>query len=554
MMRDEPTRSDIDAKLTPQFVWTWLLRVMLFVVPVLPFLLIFYFLLPGLFGVVYVVLLAVLFVLEFPLTIIGEPRSRAIFIVHTLQALFCWISVFYFLILWARLIPGLRLFVVGWIAVLLAATFWPRQKSLVHRPDRIYVSAGLLILVGILLHLNVSPLLLLLFLAGLMVLRRIVRRLDETRRLSMPAWTPLVFVATYAMIMVIGLHVYRDDQSDMAEKIASQDGVFRIDPDWYDPQRLRDRAKLADDVDVREYIFPSHDYVAFLPYGDNLLLLPQHELQVLRLHRQDGIFVLPTENVVADNLVVDAVAGCYYFVAGNALYRGFVDNDVMEELHVFTEANFTNTTPSFLRGWPDNDVRRLLVQYGNDTGFMVYDLPQRKARRIELGTIVHDSIFHPDGDKFIAVANGSNMFGKRFVLLDQVGNELREEPLHESGFVFLAPAEGEYFFTSLFVKGIMQKRSVDSLKLAGSFPVAPGTRGMKVLSGGRCLLTPNFLAGGVELLDAASGALLTGWWLGYRVRSITPSLDGSAYFLPSAAGLFGLDAATVSLYCAAADR
>jgi len=422
----------------------------------------------------------------------------------------------------------------------------------VHRPDRLYTGAGLLILLGVLLQLNVPPRLFLLYLLGLGVLRWIVRRLEKARRLSMPAWSPQVFIAAYALTMVVGLNIYTVDQSDAAEEITRQEGVFLIDPDWYDPQRLRDSTKNKDSVDIRERIFPSHDYVAFLPYGDNLLLLPQHELHVQRLHRQDGIFVLPTENVVADNLVVDAAAGCYYFVAGNSLYRGFVASDVMEELHVFTEAKLTNTTPSFVRGWPDNDVQQLLVQYGNDTGFMIYDLAQRQARRFDLRSIVHDSIFHPNGDKYIAVANGSNMFGKRFVLLDRTGNVLVEEPLHESGFVFLAPGEGDSFYTSLFLHGLIQKRSVDNLKLMGSFPVEPGTRGMMALPGGRCLLAPNFLKGGVALLDSTTGARLAGWWLGYRVRSITPSLDGSIYYLPSAAGLFGLDAATVSTSCAAA--
>lgn len=549
MTQDEKTKELTKFQMGWRFIWTWLLRVLLFVVPVLPFLLIFYFILPGFFGFVYIALLISVFLLEFPLAVLYGVQGCAVRVLHQLQMLFCWVSIFYFLIVWTRLFPGLRLFLALWVLVLTLLTIWSYKKSTVYRASRLYVGMGLLTLVGILIYLKTNILLFGLYLLGLGALLLIVRKLSAARRLSLPAWVPIVCISMYGMMMVVGLHMYSVNQSNMVEDIAAQDGVFRIDPDWYDPQRLRDHEKQTTRWDIRELIFPSHDYVAFLPYGDNLLLLPQHELQVLRLHRREGVFVLPTENVAADNLVVDPAARCYYFVMGNGLYRGWTDSSVMDEIHLFSEVWLTTTTPSFVRGWPESNVKQLLVQYGNDTGFMLYDLAKRQAVRFDLGTIVHDSIFHPSGKKIIAITNGSSIASKRYVLLDMDGNRLAEEGIFESGFVFLAPAVDDFFYTSLFIKGRLEKRSVDTLALERSFVIEPGTRGMYVLPGGKCLLTPNYLKGRVYLIDTATGESLADWWLGYRVRSITPSLDGQAYYLSSAAGLFGLDAAQVLSYC-----
>jgi len=165
--------------------------------------------------------------------------------------------------------------------------------------------------------------------------------------------------------------------------------------------------------------------------------------------------------------------------------------------------------------------------------------------------VVYDSIFHPAGDKFIVVLNNRHMASMRLVLLAMDGTLLADEQVLGNGFVFLAPAVEDYFYLSLFVEGKLQKRSVDTLDLVGTFKVAPGTRGIKALPGGRCLLAPNYLNGRMQLLDAEAGTPLAGWWLGNRVRSITTSFDGKAYYLPSAAGLFGLDVALVDDLCAA---
>ena len=530
----------------PKTIGLWCLRVVLLVLPVLPFFLLFMYAMSV--GVSVIGWTLIVFGLDLILSILRGRQYKFHAVIRWLQLAVCWLAPTVLAYYWGIMVGRWIFLMLAWPVLLAATAVIDRVRKKEQRREWPVHAIGLALVFAALIINGMTWPYLLAFLAPIGLLLTIVRTLRRNDYLTYPLWLPLIVLSIYGACLFQAFFVYVVDERGRLEDVVRQEGVHAIELQDFDRQGyLRNMRSNI----IRAKIFPITDMSAFLLWRDNLLLLPQHMNTVVRLDRFGPGVSLPTDDVTADNLVVDFHRRQFYFVAGSQLFRGSFDSLIFEPVCTFNLKRVEHRTPNTIDGYFTADAACVMVQYEYDNAVMVYDALDDFIYRVEVKDYrVRNSIWHPDGDKFIAVGSLPSKSESHLFIFNVRGEIEQDVVTHFRDLIFISHAAGRRFFLTHFIGGQVDEWAVEPFGPLASLSTPAGARSTLEPPGSGCVLVSSFLRGTLNVYRLDDKRLLRSLYIGRRTRSIQPSLEDNSFLVATSVGLLKIDAATVLEGCA----
>lgn len=529
----------------PKTIGLWLLRVVLLVLPVLPFFLLFLYIMSTARSLIYISL--VLFSADLLFAVLWGREYKRHAIIHWLQLFVCWLPPAALVFFWISTIGEWIFLMLGWPTLLAVVAVYHRLRNRPLRREWRLHLIGFALVCATLAFNGMIFIYLLFFSVSVGLLVVILRALRRGQYLTFPIWLPLIVLTIYGACMFQAFFVYSVDERARRDEIVAQNGVQFIDLQEFDRYGFLDNLR---GWIIRALIFPISDFSAFLTWRDSLLLLPQHLNTVVRLNKYKQAELLPADDVTADNIAIDFYRRKFYFVMGSQLFQGDFEGLKFKSVQTFNLVMVEHTTPNVIGGFFTAEAARVMVQYEYDNGVMVYDALTGAAWRMECGNYrIRNSIWHPDGDKIIAMGSNPEKSEGHLFSFDMQGNIVQDVVPHFRDLVFISPCAGRHFLLTHFITGRVEKWSVDTLQLQQSIPVSFGVRGSFEPLGSGCVVVPSFMRGTLEVYRWVDGKRLNKLQIGLRARSVQPSLEDEAFLVSTAAGLFKVSAAALLKDC-----
>mgnify|MGYP002349186188 FL=1 len=523
----------------------WLLRLLLIALPVLPFFLLLRYVASS--GSWMIFLWLILLGLDLVFALGWGRRYKLRPFIHWLQLVICWLPMVMTAPIWSAIIGRNILLMLGWPALL---ALWIGYGLICKTPLRrewlVHGFGAMFVLVALAAS-GMTFSYLLVFLLPLGALALLVRTLSRNDFLTHPRWLMIPILAIYGACMFQAFFIYTVDERGRLRQVVRQPSVYEIDLRAYNSGN-RQQQKRGNFI--RSMLFPITDVSAFLTWHDSLLFLPQHLNAVIRFERNGPGESLFTDNVTADNIVVDFYRRQFYFVVGSQLFRGSFDGLTFEPVQTFNLDRIEHSLPNLIDGYFTTSTARLMVQYEYDNGVMVYDALADEVQRVEVaGYRLRHSIWHPDGDKIIAVGALVQQGGPRLFVFDLTGQVMGDAVIQCRDLVFISRASGRFFYLTHFISGKVDKVSVDTLEIRRSLTTPSGARSTLEPPGSGCLLVSSFLRGTLNVYRLDDKRLLRSLYIGRRTRSIQPSLEDDSFLVSTSVGLLKIDAQSLLAGC-----
>ncbi len=465
------------------------------------------------------------FLLPIPLQWMGR-LARLEKKLNRLQVGLCWIPIIFFAYHWFLIFPELFR-MMGIFLFLLVMRFKLRhffQRSLPLETPLMIVIPNALFLLVMLTTQGISSMYVMIYLTGITGMIVAVCYLNNRDSLGLAPWTVIFVLSSYGSVICLVLHVYTCDQRGLASEIVRQKGIQRIKS-----------LEQDDHPDV-----PFHQISAFFVHQEKAVLFPRHLPQVICLIEGERPRFFRTDSGFADNIVFDALHEHFYFVAGNHLYEGSSRDLSIRLLHEFDPALINlPRTPNYIRGYPKEKPKWLLVQFDLDNGVFLYDLESHRDIHVPSPYFLIESIWHPDGTKIISYGADATSIRGHFVVMDLQGNLLSHRTVMPFDDISLSPTASDEFLAAFFFKGRLERLSVDTLKPSWELDVPPGPRSVREYGGHA--LVPSYINGTLSLYRTSDKVLFRRVLIGKRVRSITPASERDGFWISSSAGLFFMD-------------
>ncbi|HPM77943.1 MAG TPA: WD40 repeat domain-containing protein [bacterium] len=488
-----------------------------------------------------------LFGLDLILSMLRGRQYKFHSIVRWLQLIFCWLPPTVLAIFWTVIVGRWIFLMLAWPLLLALVGLIFRLRRQAWRREWVVHAVGLIFVSAALLFSGMTVSFLVFFYASIGLLLLLIRTLRRNEYLNCPFWLPLIALSIYGACMFQALFVYIVDERDRREEVVRQPGVQVLALQDYDRDGMLD--SLNSNI-IRAKIFPITDLSAFLLWGDNLLLLPQHMNTVVRLDRYGPGEALPTDDVTADNLAVDFYRRQFYFVVGSQLFRGSFDGLTFEPVWSFDLERAVHKTPNIIDGFFNAETALVMVQYEYDNAVMIYDVLDDYAYRVEIhGYRMRNSLWHPDGDKIIAVGSMSEKSEGHLFVFNLRGEIVQDVVTQFHDLTFIAHGWKGTIFLTQFIGGQVAEWSTDPLEPRAEFATPAGARSTLEPPGSGCLLVSSFLRGTLNVYRLDDRRLLRSLYIGRRARSIQPSLEDDSFLIATSVGLLKIDGATLLQGC-----
>ncbi len=285
--------------------------------------------------------------------------------------------------------------------------------------------------------------------------------------------------------------------------------------------------------------YPLHQLTMFLTLGGRTLLFPRHQSASLRVEGDDRVTVTETDGVVTNGLVLDSARDRFFVASGSRLYQGSMRTlEIEERADLDPTGRSRGVPPAFVDAPPAPLASRLLVVFDGLGKVVIFDVESGRRVDLRLPYKVSSGVWHPGGEKLVLYGKDT-WYGGHLLLVDLLGRVLvdREAGLFDR-VELRRGAEG--VLAMFFLRGRLELISPDTLESVWSVSTSM-PRAVVPSNSGRCLLVPSYSRGTLGIRRALGGELLKEIRIGRRVRAITTSPDGNAYWISSSRGPLVVD-------------